>query len=126
MTEISSSFSEKNDINELLESLPPHPRPFYAWTEREERNFRFQGDPADIMQRLKHKVYSLWFLIGEILTNPTIDEYVRRVPADETSDLYQGKAYLVHLVDLISKILTNTDLLEELLPEFSKSDDLKK
>ena len=74
---------------------------------------------------MRFKLYSLWFLYGQLMTNPQIDKLIQNKPADESTDEYLVKSTLVQVIDSVAKILTTTDLFEELFLSVDHSKEIR-
>lgn len=113
------------EINKFLDSLPAFPKPFYEWSEDEKKFYTFRGNVEKYEDRMRFKLYSLWFLYGQLMTNPQIDKLIQNKPADESTDEYLVKSTLVQVIDSVAKILTTTDLFEELFLSVDHSKEIR-
>ena len=91
--------------------LPPYPQPFKPYTDAEER---YTGPPADMKKRILFKMYSAWILFGKLADSERVASLLKEIPEDFTSDEYAAKGLLVDILDRLSKILGDTNLIEEL------------
>ena len=95
-------------------TLPPYPEPFFEWNDEQIKNFKYDGDTEDIGKRMAHKLNSTWLLWTDLRTNDRLMEIVNQA-TDKESDEFYMKNLLVTLIDRVAKVLSNTDLTEELL-----------
>lgn len=94
--------------------LPPLPHAIYEWSDFDKDHFLFKGDKVDIQERMKFKIYNLWTVYGELCTNQKLVDYINKKEHNKTGEKFYLKNLIVNLVDRLSKILINTDLIEEL------------
>lgn len=108
------SEEEKMDaLNELLDSLPPFPKVVYEWQEEDER-IKFQVS-EDSVENMKQKLYKVWVMWADIARNKELEAMLSAPPEDVESEEFKVKAVLAHVIDKIAKILTQGDLIKELL-----------
>lgn len=93
-------------------SLPPIPHPFKKWSEHEEK-FKYTGSVDDYNSRIHHKLYSMWIIWALLRTNEKIEKLCSQ-ESDKESDEFFLKATIVDIMDVIAKVLINTDLIDEL------------
>lgn len=111
MTEEQSKFNEY--LNDLVDKLPLHPKPLYEYTEEEKKKYEYTGDMEDKNRRMKEKLYNLWKFWAEIRSSKIIEDLLFRKPEDLESDEYLAKQIIVNIIDQLGKIMTNTNLIEE-------------
>lgn len=107
------------DLIDFVEKLPSYPKKIYDMTDEDKLKYEYKGDVNDISNRLKTKLFNVWNLWHEIDKN---EEIVKLLKYDEkyknikykNSDEYKAKCLCIQMLDSLSKILTSTDLLEEL------------
>jgi hypothetical protein len=100
---------DKSKVKEY--KLPPRPRPFYDWNDNDQR---YTGDKDDFKQRLKFKLFKFWLLWVNLRSNTKLEEILAK-EVDRESDQYQVNSVLVHVMDILAKILVDTDPLEEMV-----------
>ena len=99
------------DDSEVKEyKLPPQPQPFYKW---EEKDQRYKGDMDDLPSRIKAKLYKTWILWANLRTCTELEEILAK-KVDFDTDQYKVNSVLVRVMDTLAKILSDTDLLQEL------------
>ena len=95
--------------------MPPVPIAFYDWTLQELELFQFKGDQNNMNERKNHKIYHIWTLWAEHSTNPSFLDMIQlKIGEEETEQEKRLKACVLQLLDKMAKILTNTELVEEL------------
>ena len=96
-------------------TLPPYPQGFFEWTEDDIKQLKYGSDEKDINKRMGHKLYSTWLLWAEMRTNEKLMGLVNAGSDDTKSDEFYLKNIAVNVMDRLGKILSNTDITEELL-----------
>jgi hypothetical protein len=103
--------TEDDKINEM----PPLPIAFYDWTLEEHELFKFKGELTSMNERKNHKIYHIWRLWAEHSTNPSFLDMIQpKIGEEETEQEKRLKVCIFQLLDKMAKILTNTELVEEL------------
>ena len=94
------------------EEFPPLPVVFYDWSDEEKEMIQYKGDHDNIENRQKHKLYHIWMLWSMHCSS---EEFLRLMEKEAvTDDERRYKRCIYTIFDKMAKILTNTDILEEL------------
>ena len=93
--------------------LPPYPNAFKPYT-LDETQERYPFKSTDFAKRIQFKLYAVWKLYGYLVESKKLGELLNKIPSDFTSDEYHAKNLIVDILDKISKILSDTPLIEEL------------
>lgn len=119
--ELKENIERTKELDEALNRLPPFPKAFYEWTDEQKKRYGYQGDMDDLNRRMKSKLYSLWLMWGELRGSKNLNELLAREPKDKESDEFTAKCSIVQIMDVVAKILTSTDLLQELMTDENNS-----
>jgi hypothetical protein len=104
----------QEEINKLIESLPPYPKDFMPWTEEDEERFKFEPSEESNIN-LKQKLFKVWVLWADLRSSKVVADMLNKAPDDKESDEFKAKGILVNIIDKLAKILNQTDLVKELL-----------
>lgn len=115
MTEV--VYCDDNEIEQLKNTpeqefnLPPRPVPMRPWREDD---WRYQGSMDDYKLRIHDKLFKFWVLWGRLRRNAELEELLARYEEDKNGDAYVAKNCIVDIICEWSKILGDTDIVEEL------------
>ena len=100
---------EKNTI-----SLPQPPQFLIPPSEEEKKVLYYNEDLKDFNKRITHKLWHLWTSFDAIRNNQKLMDLLNEKTDDLESDTFFLKTIIVQTLDRNAKILSNTDLLEEI------------
>ena len=105
-------------------SVPAKPQNILPWTEEEKVNYIYKPDSTltemeNMEQQIRHKLAHIWGLYSNILQNPELEDLMLK---KGTGRLLNLQTFMVQLMDAFGKILSSSNLLEEL--EYLKSNAL--
>jgi hypothetical protein len=110
MTDI--HFVEDGDLEKETEyKLPPFPTPLRPWNEED---CRYNGLLTDYKTRIHDKLFKVWALWGQLRTSLALEELLNRQEEDKEGDAYVAKNCIVDIINQLSKILADTDVVQEL------------
>lgn len=102
-------------MNEFLDKLPRFPKPIFELNEKDKEYLTYKGDIKNIKERLKNKIYQLWVFYDKIHhQDGLIVKELNDTSTSKDSKEFELKSIIVNMIDQIAKILTSTDLLQEL------------
>lgn len=113
MSEQSTPMPSENSTESKLQ-LPPLPTPIHPWSDFDKEHFQYSGEMNDFNGRMKHKLYSVWQTYGQLCNNQKLIDYINKEEHHKNGEKHFLKNTIVNIVDRLSKILTNTDIMEEL------------
>jgi len=118
--ELKENIERTKELDDALNKLPPFPKFFYDWTEDQKKRYGYEGDTEDLTRRMKCKLYNMWLVWGEFRGSENLNKLLSRQPEDKESDEFMAKSSIVQLMDIMAKILTSTDLIQELMTDSEK------
>jgi hypothetical protein len=92
---------------------PPYPKPATLTTDEEKEQLKYVGDKDDIPTRMMSKLIQVWFLWGELVKSEELHKALRNTP-EQNTDEYMIKRLIINIIEMMAKILSNTDLVEEI------------
>lgn len=106
--------SDNHDVKEIQKlELPPMPEPLLEIPDDAKEFIRFKGDPTDMGMRLRHKLILMWILYGFSRNDEKLIEIVNQ-SHEKDSDLWYVCNKLINILDQWARLLTTTDIVEEL------------
>lgn len=105
------AIEELQNQQEKEHRLPPYPVPLRPWRDYDNR---YKGDMEDYKRRIHDKLFKFWALWGSLRTNAKLEELLARFEADKDADAYLAKNCIVDILCEMSKILADTDIVDEL------------
>lgn len=94
-------------------SVPPYPQGIFEWKE-EEKKIRYVGELDKIHSRVVHKLWNLWVLWAELRNNEKLIGMLNEKDhTEEQSEYFKG--LMVLMLDRYGKILSDTNITQELL-----------
>lgn len=101
---------QKNKIQ-----LPPYPDGLFDWTEDDEKLRCVPEDVKQLGKVAQHKLLLIWDIWGNVRTNEKLIELINKNLGDQKTDEFFLKQFIVHLVDIMGKILNGkTDITEDI------------
>jgi hypothetical protein len=91
--------------------IPPTPIPLRSYGP-EETQLRYKGKESDFNARIVHKLLRVWILWAQLRTCLPLEECLAR-ECRRDSDEYLAKSTIVDIMDVLAKVLTDTDTLQE-------------
>jgi hypothetical protein len=108
-------YVEEGDLDTESEpqefKLPPFPQPIRAWNDKD---CRYSGEKDDYQHRTHDKLFKVWALWGQLRTNQELEVLLNRQEKDKDGDAYVAKNCIVDIICELSKILADTNIVEEL------------
>ena len=93
--------------------VPPYPEGIFEWKE-EEKNLRYTGSLEKVNSRVTHKLFNLWVLWAEVRNNEKLIGMLgEKEHTPEQAEYMKG--LLVLMLDRYGKILSDTNITQELL-----------
>ena len=108
--------NNQEDINDMINQLPPYPKDFMPWTKQDEERYKFEPTENSI-KNMKEKLFKIWVLWADLRSSKKINQMLSTEPKEKESDEYIIKGVLVNTIDKLAKILTQGDLIKELFVE---------
>jgi hypothetical protein len=109
---LSEAPEEPEKSNEKLE-LPPYPEALLKITDEVAEMLKYKGKPEDVLMRLRHKVWLSWIMWAGYRNDKKLIELVN-VERDKESDSFYLANTVVNMLDQIGRILSLTNITEEL------------
>lgn len=97
------------------ENLPPYPMAFFPLSDWDKEYLTYKDDPTKMNRRMAHKLFKLWVLWAGLINNEKLRDIVQIDDDKHDSDIYFLKSNIVNTMDQMAKILSNTDITEELV-----------
>lgn len=113
---------DESELEEL--KLPPFPVPFRDY-DADETSLRYSGPDSDYGARIMHKILYLWILWAQLRTSPALEKLLSTKADDEESDEHKAKGCIVDIIDRLAKVLSDTDLSDEMRFLIRNSNDLQ-
>lgn len=79
------------------------------------KDLDYQGDPGDITERLRHKIFMIWQLWDRFSKDERLSKVIQNIPSDITTEEFQVKQILLFTYEQIAYILKSSNILEEML-----------
>ena len=97
-------------------SAPAKPQNILPWSEEEKLNYTYKPDSTltemeNMEQRIRHKLGHIWGLYSNILQNSELEDLMLK---KGTGRLLKLQTFMVQIMDTFGKILSSSNLLEEL------------
>ena len=107
-----------------MDKIPALPQNILPWSEEEKLNYIYKPDSTltemeNMEHRIRLKLAHIWGLYSNILQNPELEDLMLK---KGTGRLLNLQTFMVQLMDAFGKILSSSNLLEEL--EYLKSNAL--
>ena len=104
-----------------MDKIPALPQNILPWSEEEKLNYIYKPDSTltemeNMEQQIRNKLAHIWGLYSSILQNTELEDLMLN---KGTGRLLKLQTFMVQLMDAFGKILSSSNLLEEL--EYLKS-----
>ncbi len=93
--------------------LPPYPEPLLEIPKEAIEKIQYRGEPRDVLSRLRHKTFLFWMVWASLRNDKRLIEIMNK-HHDRQSDVFFVCNHVVNLLDQMARVLTLTDLIEEL------------
>lgn len=91
--------------------LPPFPQIIRPWNDQD---CRYNGEADSYQDRVHDKLFKMWVLWGKLRVNHLLEELLNRKEEDIDGDAYVAKNCIVDIISELSKILADTNIVDEL------------
>ena len=105
--------TEQDEKKEEKMVLPGLPDCLFELTPEQQKYYEYTGDPNDIHQRMRHKLWLIWQFWYRFRNNEKTIELVQKVNKED-GDAFHIANELVNMIDMVGRVLKATDITHEL------------